>query len=612
MTMQSKTQGCGCGGKRGGCGCKAKTAAPAMPESALAPCTACETAAFVRPRFFAGQLLTEDDLGALIDYTLAKQRFHNTRLFGAGVVCGLDVACGPCDSSQVVVEAGYAIDGCGNDLVLGCARTLDLAPMIRELRARQRGGADCTDPCPPPASQTAPAPHRHYALYARYTERADQPVAAYPVGDDCEASGAPSCEATRILEGIAFELRCPAPAGAAETMAARLASCPGGLDPGGFADKALVYARYQRQLARALARRDDALDSEEIANLRDAGVDLESFIVERAPAQRLVAMAQYLTRVGGPFARVHGKLPGDVNAEQITHNLERAADGIALCDPAAIPLASERTLLVEAARLWKEANDPQRDTASLTTRLYLGGVVATPATTRAFADEIAELAAQLQAAAGCRDDIHSDCSLRELIDGLALRWNAGDDLASQLAKLPAQLGKIVDVLVRFVDDCRCAAISPPCAASDDPAVLLASIEVDRCNVVRICNTVRPYVLAPTTLRYWGSVELPDAAECDGAQGDGRGSRDGNHPTPGIKAKLERVALERSGTAQSLRAQLLGNGDAPALDPAALASELAELRQSHAALERRLAELELAARPVPPASIPPAGKPEVRP
>ena len=55
---------------------------------------------FVRPRFFAGQLLTEDDLTALTDYMTAKDRLHNRHLFGAGVVCGLWVSCDPWGGSR--------------------------------------------------------------------------------------------------------------------------------------------------------------------------------------------------------------------------------------------------------------------------------------------------------------------------------------------------------------------------------------------------------------------------------------------------------------------------------------------------------------------------------
>lgn len=555
--MQTKTQRCGCSAP--GCGCGGRSAR--LPDAAAAPCTPCETAAFVRPRFFAGQLLTEDDLGALIDYTLAKQRFRNAWLFGAGVVCGLEAACGPCDSSQLVVEPGYAIDDCGNDLVLGCTRTLDLAPMIRELQARERGGIDCAEPCPPPAIQAPPAPHRHYDLYARYTERADQPVAAYQVDDDCSAA---SCEPTRILEGLAFELRCPAPAGVARTMSERLAGCAAMIEPSeDMTAQAVGYARLHRQLGRALARRDDALDApldaEDLASLREGSGSLEAMLAGDAPAHRLVALGRYLTSVSGPFARMQrGKVavPEGVDAEQIARNARHAAETIASSDPVAVtPL--QRTLLVEAARLWKEASEPGQEVTSVPMRLYLAGAVVTPAVMRVLADEIAVLAMRFQAVAGCREGIHTDCALRELADTLAPRWNPDGELTRELTALNAQLGPIVDAISRLAEDCRCAAINPRCPASDGEGVLLARIEVDRCKVVRICNTVRPYVLAPATLRYWGAIDPPDLGET-------------GEPVP-------------------------------AADPVALASELAALQTRHAHLERRLGRLEEAERPVAPAA-----------
>ena len=42
-------------------------------------------------------LLTEDDLQAVVDYTVAKRRLTNRHVFGPGVVCGLEVDCDPCD-----------------------------------------------------------------------------------------------------------------------------------------------------------------------------------------------------------------------------------------------------------------------------------------------------------------------------------------------------------------------------------------------------------------------------------------------------------------------------------------------------------------------------------
>lgn len=215
--------GCGCGGSGGnssGCAGCGSAAAGANPVAS----------AFVRPRFFAGQLLTEDDLTALADYTIGKDRLHNRYLFGAGVVCGLWASCDPCGGGTVTVAPGYALDCCGRDLVLGCATTLDVNAMIRDLLAAQLG-KDCGDPCSGPAAfssagQGAPV-NRHYRLFARYGEQSTDPVAPYATGDQC---GPVTCESTRIREGISFVLKCPAEAPPPDDFLTRLRACQPGED----------------------------------------------------------------------------------------------------------------------------------------------------------------------------------------------------------------------------------------------------------------------------------------------------------------------------------------------------------------------------------------------
>src|SRR4051794_33790260 len=182
---------CGCAGRGGGCGCDDCGSATADLAAT----------AFVRPKFFAGQLLTEDDLGTLTAYVTAKDRLHNRYLFGAGVVCGLWVSCDPCGGGTVIVQPGYALDCCGNDLVLACPASLDVNAMIRDLRAA-RLGKDCGDPCADQDTQAAgrqaSAPTRHYLLYARYGEQDSDPVAPYATEEPC---GQVACEPSRIREG---------------------------------------------------------------------------------------------------------------------------------------------------------------------------------------------------------------------------------------------------------------------------------------------------------------------------------------------------------------------------------------------------------------------------
>ncbi|PWU14370.1 MAG: hypothetical protein C5B50_17475 [Verrucomicrobia bacterium] len=84
-----------------------------------------------RTRFFAGQLLTEADLNNEQSYLLAKNRLHNRYLHGWGVVCGLQVVCSECEG-WVTVKPGYAIDPCGNDIIVCQEQSFNLCKAIQE------------------------------------------------------------------------------------------------------------------------------------------------------------------------------------------------------------------------------------------------------------------------------------------------------------------------------------------------------------------------------------------------------------------------------------------------------------------------------------------------
>jgi hypothetical protein len=100
------------------------------PGPACQPCPDCGgLECLCRPRFFAGQLLTEQDLNRLDQYIIAKNRLHNRYLVGHGVVCGLEVQCSPC-ANTVSVSAGYAIDPCGSDIIVCSPDTVDICKLI--------------------------------------------------------------------------------------------------------------------------------------------------------------------------------------------------------------------------------------------------------------------------------------------------------------------------------------------------------------------------------------------------------------------------------------------------------------------------------------------------
>lgn len=117
-------------------------AAPAWP----AVCPACGgLECLCRPRFFAGQLLTDEDLRRLDRYITAKSRLHNRHLHGSGVVCGLEVACDACESGAVKVRPGYALSPCGEDIVVCGEVRVPVCELIAACRTAQRV-PDCDPP----------------------------------------------------------------------------------------------------------------------------------------------------------------------------------------------------------------------------------------------------------------------------------------------------------------------------------------------------------------------------------------------------------------------------------------------------------------------------------
>lgn len=108
-------------------------------------CTACGgLECLCRPRFFAGQLLTEEDLNRLDHYIVAKNKLHNRYLHGWGVVCGLDVQCDGCDSGSVLVKQGYALSPCGEDVVVCSDQHVNVCDLINECRTVT--APDCSRP----------------------------------------------------------------------------------------------------------------------------------------------------------------------------------------------------------------------------------------------------------------------------------------------------------------------------------------------------------------------------------------------------------------------------------------------------------------------------------
>jgi hypothetical protein len=252
-------------------------------RTGLAACPTCGgLECLERPRFFAGQTLTEAELNADQRYAAAKSRLHNRYLHGAGVVCGLEVACDDCEG-WVVVRPGYALDPCGNDVVVCDQQRVNVASLIAKCRdAEVRRRLDC-DPIRPSGDDGCRPPSQRWCLTIAYTEREARASTVLRVDDryaaactcrstcTCGHNGnhngngharnrtVGACEPTRVVEGFRFDV-CQAPPGPCrdpkaeleQTLFWKVVSCYD--DYRGFLAQRLPSRSFQPILAAAFTR----------------------------------------------------------------------------------------------------------------------------------------------------------------------------------------------------------------------------------------------------------------------------------------------------------------------------------------------------------------------
>ena len=176
----------------------ANASLPALTQPAVArvdpcadpapPCPACGgLKCLCRPRFFPGQLLSDDDLNRLEQYVIDKNRLHNRHLVGWGVACGLEVSCSPCASDSVTVHAGYALSPCGDDIVLCADQSVNVCELIRRCKPQ-------TAVCDPPygtAPETCQDQIEPWVIAVCYDERPTRGVTALTGAGDSTAK--PGC-----------------------------------------------------------------------------------------------------------------------------------------------------------------------------------------------------------------------------------------------------------------------------------------------------------------------------------------------------------------------------------------------------------------------------------
>jgi len=517
----SSPSGCGCGGS---CGCGAGE---------------CRDGAAVRPRFFAGQLLTEEDLQALSAYVAAKSRLHNRHFFGEGVVCGFEVTCHPCGGGKVIVHPGHALDCCGNDVVLASAQTLDVNALVRDLRQRLLGGYDCGDPCaekPVAATKTAPsvqidpamdisvpapAPEkpvqilpsnrRHYCLYVRYCETLTDPVSAYLTDEPCSATG---CEPTRVREGLRFELRCREHAKPPAGAIGRIAACLGdGKELQKLVTGLTALDRIVRQSEAALQ-----IDRENLPfalqALQKSAADVDGAATTATGNPTGVNVRAVVTQVGilTRHLEKHNLLTeaertklGQARVDAINlavTGLGKVAGGvlpnIAKGAPTNLEKSFARSVLERTGRAINAA-DPGRVHQALWTDTSI------PVLDGQMDEPLCTLREELLDRLDASPDL-AHCALRGEVQALPVPCPP-QQTTRDFATRVDLARKLVAAWVRFWQDCVCRALLPPCPPCDDPAVLLACLEVESCEVVGICNLERTFVPTAVALRHWLPLHL---------------------------------------------------------------------------------------------------------
>jgi hypothetical protein len=165
------------------------------------PQTCCELVCFERPTYFCGHLLTDADLNKEQWYFREKNKLYNRTLHGHGVVCGLRLTCEPDCCGGIRIGKGFAIDDCGNDLVVCEPMIVDVIGMLRDKGYLVE--APPADPCKPQESPPTCKVRQCFYVVLCYQEESTDLTT--PLVSGCLPT-LKECEPTRIREGVRLDI----------------------------------------------------------------------------------------------------------------------------------------------------------------------------------------------------------------------------------------------------------------------------------------------------------------------------------------------------------------------------------------------------------------------
>ena len=167
----------------------------------------CLPAEFVRLRYFFGQRLGVVDFNDAQAYAVGKQRFHNGRLHGSGILCGLRAeryyraqGASPQEPTTVLaVTRGAAIDACGREIIVPADQCIDVAAWFAVNRERDEVVAWAN---PSDGEELAPL-----WVCLKYRDCPSDPMLAPRDPCGCDTAG---CEYARVRESFELSILTPA------------------------------------------------------------------------------------------------------------------------------------------------------------------------------------------------------------------------------------------------------------------------------------------------------------------------------------------------------------------------------------------------------------------
>jgi hypothetical protein len=143
-----------------------------------------------RPRYYARQLVTPDDMTLEQEYFRAKMRRHNRFLHGWGVVCGARVV--PSNKPwKVIVKSGYILGPFGDEIYIETDQCVDVRVPCNPAPPTSDDGCQEAQPVPPVNTTQYVA--------VRYKEIKTRLIRVPLGGCGCEDS---ACEYSRFCDGF--------------------------------------------------------------------------------------------------------------------------------------------------------------------------------------------------------------------------------------------------------------------------------------------------------------------------------------------------------------------------------------------------------------------------